>query len=159
MSLTDLHQGIIVPEHSVVVPWLESRRSLYRYIPREHFTFSTGGWPQLRFTCLGIHADFAFNFVTHPERRLVAVDMAVDDSVISTMDGLPTSLVAALGDPTYRHTHDFRWVDEQIVVDCWTCIRRRDPGDPFVYEYSKLSIEFSAGWPNHWNNRSRPLRT
>jgi hypothetical protein len=159
MYLSQLHQGISIPEHSTVVPWLSTRKSLYQHIPRKHFGYSPNNWPILRFTCLGIHADFAFNFASHPEGRLVELQMLVDDSVISTINGLPVALSTALGRPTREDTNDFRWYDEQVVVDCWVCVRRHAPYDPFVYEFSRLALEYSAGWPKHWNNRIETLRT
>ncbi len=150
MFLEQLHHGILVPEYSLSVPWLVSPRSLYRYIPRKHFRFSPAGWPLLRFTCLGINAEFGFNFVSHPEGRLVSLQMIVDDSPISTRDGVPTQLLDALGRPNRNETNYFRWFDDQIVVDCCVCVRRRNPEDPFVYEYSKIEICYSASWLGHW---------
>jgi len=152
MSLESYHPGVVVPEHSVTVPWLVSRRSLYRYIPRKHFRMSAGNWPVLEFTCVGVTREFAFNFVAHPDSKLVGIQMLVDEIPIPTENAVPTELLRHLGSPRRRDTHIFRWWDDEIVVDCSVALERRQPHEPKVYSFSELNICYSAGLPFHWNH-------
>ena len=155
MSLASLHLGIEVPEYSVNVPWLVSRRSLYRYIPRVHFRFlpgPDGGWPVLKFTCLGIVGEFVFDFVTHPNRKLTKIQLSVDYTPISTENVVPSQLLSHLGNPRSRNMNIFRWFDDQIVIDCSVGIYFRRPDEPTFYSFSQLVICYSAGSPLHWNH-------
>jgi hypothetical protein len=142
--LKPLHLGIAVPEHSVTVPWLISRRSLYRYIPRKHFCFLLGPNPLLNFTCLGIAGGFVFDFVSHPNLKLTGITLKVDDTPIATERAVPIQLLNHLGLPRSRDTHIFNWSDDKVGVCCSVAIERRQPDDAKVYSFSNLTIRYCA---------------
>jgi hypothetical protein len=157
LALEQLHSGINIPEYSVTIPWLISEASLYRYVPQEHFRISPGGWPRLTFTCLGLTAEFGFNFVSLPGRELVELQLYVGDSptLIATVNDWAAQLQTALGEP-YRQfeKNNFRWFDDHIVVDCLVTAGK-DSIDGEWHSYGSLKIVYSAGWPGHWNYRIR----
>jgi len=121
--------GIPIPEHDVVVPWGATESDLFALIPRTAFARSLGGWPTLRFTLLGIEGVFGFNFVTHPERRLIEVALASGEEWLRAADEkwfrreftrLSRLLRRAMGKPNWidlpRKRHR-RWGNWSLWVD------------------------------------------
>lgn len=154
-ALEQLHSGIVVPEYSVTIPWLISEASLYRFIPKEHFSFSPAGWPRLTFTCLGVTAEFGFNFVSLPGGELVELQLSARDSpaLVKTVNDWAVRLQMVLGEAERQSNNRFRWFDDRIVVDCLVTAGK-DSIDGEWHAYGSLRIVNSAGWPGHWNNRN-----
>lgn len=144
MNLDQFRTGITIPEYSVTIPWLVSRRSLFRYIPKKHFRMVCGGplgIPAIRFSCMGVTGEFAFDFHSHPDSKLDRIQMMVDDNPISTTaTGVPTALLNTIGEPIQCDTHCFCWFDRFTIIDCWVAIARRQPYEPKIYSYSRLDI-------------------
>jgi len=120
-ALATLHDGIPVPEYDAHVPWLIDEQGLFRLIPRDAFTISLGGWPMLQFTLLGVAGTFGFNFVTHPDRKLIEVQFENDDetTIHQTFRDISVILRRQLGPPNSRNFPDdeLRWDDGRIMVD------------------------------------------
>jgi hypothetical protein len=121
--------GVHVPEHNVVVPWGVTESDLFALIPRTAFARSLGGWPTLHFTLLGVESVFAFNFVTHPEGRLVEVALSSGEERLRAADEnwfrreftrLSRLLRRAMGKPNWidlpRSRH-LRWGNWRLWVD------------------------------------------
>lgn len=159
MSLTELHDGIEVTEFAARVPWLITRSDLFRYLPAHALTESAGGWPQLPFTLLGVTATFAFNFVTHPEGRLleVAFSEPADETTDSTFRTNSAALSDRLGPPNAvdnpNHYH-LMWRDSRVWIDYSAVVPERQGAE----RRHELSVYFHAGWPRAWfPDRERTL--
>ncbi len=121
-TMASLHDGIPVPEFDVRIPWLISERELFEFIPRAAFNVTYPGWPQLRFTLLGVNGEFAFNFVTHYRRKLLEVRMRNDDEATfhDTFCESAECLRRRLGDPNsidMPNSYHLRWDDGRVSVD------------------------------------------
>jgi hypothetical protein len=149
-ELNDFHLGIEIPEHGVFLPWLISESELYLAIPRDHFSFSSGGWPLLRFTALGIDAIFGFNFVTDPSERLLQIMYSEFDDQLMEERFSRWSLILAnhLPEPTCSDEKSQMWYDDKVVID--HSIRESyDPEDlKYTHDSYALSISFRPAWPH-----------
>jgi hypothetical protein len=153
MTLIRLHEGIDVPEYGTHIPWLITEAELFQYAPGA-FTYSSCGWPQLRFSLLGVTATFGFNFVTHPEAKLVGVQLdhcheeTADESFRTTSE----ALLANLGQPTKVDQPDFyhlRWRDDRLSVDNSVSDGLMPDGERRGRVHS-LRVFYHAGMPRAW---------
>lgn len=119
MRLSDLHAGIYVPEFGTRVPWLITENELFEYIPKDNFTFSLAGWPMLQCSILGVRALFGWNFVTHPDERLIELQFENSDqeTIKQTVLAVSDALREHLGEPNVVSLpENQRWQDEHILV-------------------------------------------
>src|SRR5262245_59013721 len=73
MALIDLHDGIVLENFGVRIPWLIAEPELFRIVPEAAFIRSVADWPMLRCTVLGIDLVWGFNFVTHADHRFIGL--------------------------------------------------------------------------------------
>ena len=121
MPLNRLHDGIILDDFGVTIPWLITEPDLYRIVPETVFTRSVAGWPMLPCTVLGIDLIWGFNFVTDPETRFIGLRYDNRDSETSknTFSRSSARLLTALGTPNRVHMPNshLRWEDDAVCVD------------------------------------------
>lgn len=158
MPLSQLHDGIDVPEYLVRIPWLITRAELYDFIPRMFFKTSAGGWPKLRFTLLGVTADFAFNFVSHPESRLLGVvrSGSDDDPIDELFSQAAPVLRDRLGNPPAVDfpDHHQMWRDDHVWVNHSVSV----PEERHEAKGYRLEMYYHAGKPRDWvNSKERTL--
>jgi hypothetical protein len=151
VALTQLHDGIEVPEHATRVPWLITEPRLGEYLPTGALAASRGGWPQLQFTLLGVNATFGFDFVTHPEARLLAVafDSPACEDIGKVFGANSAALRDRLGDPNAVDLpghHHLMWRDERVWVDYSAGV----PECPSAERRHRLSVYYHAGRPRAW---------
>jgi hypothetical protein len=151
MSLSQLHDGINVPECLVRIPWLTTRSELFDFIPRIFFKTTAGGWPQLRFTLLGVTAHLAFNFVSHPESFLLGVEFSQPDgdAIEAAYRDTAEMLRKHLGEPNEVNSPEFfhlRWRDDRVSVDHSASV----PENPLSLRRHELRVYYHAGKPRAW---------
>ena len=150
MPLADIHEGFDVPEYGTWVPWLITRSELFRYIPEKLCTVSAGGWPKCQFTLFGVTANFAFNFVIHPERRLLGLQFNEPDSetIEDSFRATSARLREHLGEPNAVNHPGFPhslWRDDRV----WVNHKAGVPDPPAVRSHT-LEIHYHAGRPRAW---------
>jgi hypothetical protein len=150
VNLTQLHDGIEVPEYATRVPWLVTKPQLREYLPAGALSESRG-WPLLRFTLLGVNATFGFNFIWHPESRLLAVgfDAPTGADIDAVFAANATALRSRLGEPnTVNHpdSHHLMWRDERV----WVNYSAGVPEQANRVRNHRLSVNFHAGMPRAW---------
>lgn len=151
MNLTHLHDGIEVPEYATCVPWLITEPQLREYLPAGALATSRGGWPLLTFTLLGVSATFGFNFVWHPESRLLGVqfDAPTGADIDAVFAANATALRSRLGEPNAVNHPDFHhlmWRDNRVSVNYSACV----PENSNAARTHRLSVNFHAGKPRAW---------
>lgn len=150
MTLTQLHDGIGVPEYATRVPWLITEPQLGEYFPAGALVRSRGAWPQLQFTLLGVNATFGFDFLTHPEFRLLAVafDASVGEDIGEVFGANSAALRDRLGDPNAVNLpdHQLMWRDERVWVNYSASVPER----PDTERKHRLSVCYHAGRPRAW---------
>ncbi len=159
-SLVGLHDGIEIPEYSTHIPWLIDKPELCKYVPAEALAVSDGHWPQLQFTLLGVPATYSFNFVTHPESKLLEVQFYqpaledIEDAFRKASDALRECLGPPneIDRPEY---HRLLWRDDKVWVDLDAGV----PEDPSVPRIHKLRVVFHAGSPRAWIGKNEPTLT
>ncbi len=151
MTLDCVHDGFDIPEYGVRVRWLVTRGELCdAHLPGVLST-PDGGWPLLRFTCLGVAAAFRFNFVTHPESRLLGLrsDDATPEDIDRVFRGNAATPRDRLGEPNEGNWPDSRnlmWRDGRVRVHYWA--GERDGAE--TGRRHSLSVSFHAGKPRAW---------
>jgi hypothetical protein len=110
--------GIPVYEQGTVVPWLVPLSELGKYLPSNEMTYSIAGWPQFRFTLFGITAVYAFDFVTDPKERLIAVQYYNDRprSRVNSYRRFDKALCSCYGMPNTAGTEIHRVWDGGVVI-------------------------------------------
>jgi hypothetical protein len=151
VTLTQLHDGIDVPEYATRVPWLITEPQLAEYLPAGQFVASRAGWPQLPLTLLSVTAIFAFDFTTHPESRLLAVgfDHPADRDIDAVFRTNSAAIRAHLGDPNaidHPDYHHLMWRDDRVWVDYSAGVPER----PNAGRKHRLSVSFHAGRQRDW---------
>jgi|GEM_PF-3034841 len=151
MTLASLHDGIDIPEYASRVPWLITQAELLRYVPQEALSISPGGWPLLQFTCLGVPAAFAFNFVNHPEFKLLGVQFnePAPENIERVFRDTSAVLRVRLGDPNavdQPDCHHLMWRDGRVWVDYSAGV----PESVRAEQRHSLSIWYHSGVPRAW---------
>jgi hypothetical protein len=157
MTLASLHSGIDVPEYATHIPWLITEAELSERFPAGALCTSPGGWLQLRFTILGVNAVFGFNFVSHPEGRLLKVQFCAPagPEVDEVFAANAATLRGELGEPNsvdLPDCHHLRWGDDRVSVD----YSAGQPEDPAAVRTHKLAVFFHAGFPRAWVPPAEP---
>lgn len=150
MNLTQLHDGIDVPEYAVRVPWLITKPQLRECLPAGALIESRG-WPQLRFTLLGVNVTFRLNFDWHPESRLLGVqfDAPAGADIDTVFAANADALRAHLGEPNavdHPDFHHLMWRDHRVSVDYSAGV----PEQANRARNHRLSVSFHAGKPRAW---------
>lgn len=144
--LNHLHDGLLLENLGVTIPWLISRPDLFQVVPETAFTHSTACWPMMRCTVLGIDLVWGFNFVTHASERFIGLRYDGDtETSQKTFEVASAHLLTHLGTPNRVNSKDscLRWRDD------WVCVMnsigtRREPNgrkglrhELFIYALSK----------------------
>lgn len=148
-TLACLHHGIDIAEYGVFIPWLVTQGELYERLPSAVVPVSPEWWPRLRFTCLGVTAGFDFNFVAHPERRLVGIrfDEPVARGASRTFRNDASIIRARLGPPnTVDQPTHMAWRDSSVSVNYSVRTSER----PINTRTRALGIYYHAGVPRAW---------
>lgn len=151
MALNQLHTGIDIPEYATRVPWLITESQLGDYLPVGQLAASPAGWPMLRFTLLGVTDTFGFNFVSHPERRLIGVAFQhpAGDDIAAVFSSNAAVLRDRLGDPNHHDRPDFHylmWRDRRVWVEYQAGV----PELAGAEREHRLSVYYHAGTPQTW---------
>ena len=159
MPLSQLHDEIEVPEYATRIPWLITRSELATYVPAA-FTTSSGGWPKLRFTLLGVTADYGFNFVSHPESKLLEVrfDEPDHEDIEEAFRATSAALREHLGNPNqvdHPEYHNLWWRDDHV----WVHHSANVPEDPTAKRRHSLSVYYHTGVPRAWVDKSERTLT
>ena len=119
MPLKRLHDGIVLENLGVTIPWLIAEPELFQLVAQTEFTRSTASWPMLSCTVLGINLVWGFNFITDSDDRFIGVRYDSFDTVTSneTFAATSTRLLTELGTPNCVNQPDnLRWQDD------WACV-------------------------------------
>jgi hypothetical protein len=151
MGLELLHSGIKVPEYAVTVPWLIPMSDLFQYIPESQFRIYSDRWAILSFTCLGVFADFAFDFDPQFDSRLLHVEMCDIDapSHSFSLEYLTTRVTECLGTPNLMSRMHVRWFDDLLFIVRISSELRRKPGSRQWLPYGDLQLGKTSGWSTH----------
>src|SRR5262245_52107613 len=115
MPLKRLHDGIVLENLGVTIPWLSAEPELFQLVPQTEFTRSTANWPMLSCTVLGISLVWGFNFVTDSDDRFIGVRYDSLDTMTSNEEFAAVSncLWTELGTPNcVNQSNNLRWQDD-----------------------------------------------
>ena len=137
MLLKRLHDGIILENLGVKVPWLITEPELFQLVPETEFRRSVANWTMLSCTVLRTSLVWGFNFVTHSNSWFIGVryDSFGAGTTNETFASASTHLLAELGTPNCVNQpgQSLRWQDDLICVANSLVPHREPDGDEVLW--------------------------